>query len=138
MKSAFDDIVIEWGGETYRLANDMRTIRQVERVVTRPDVREDLESTGQLLPADIAEIFGNLLRHGGADASNDDVYVGLFRGNEKDKETAQLVAMQVIRSILESRNAPADVVADVNPPKPTKKRARSGKKRSSSASAPGG
>lgn len=138
VKSAFEPIGLEWAGKSYRIANDMRAIRQVERVTVRPDVAADLVASGRLCPADIAEIFAGLLRLGGADVDDEEVYQGLFRG--EDTEAAQLAAMGVITAIMSSRTPPAGqgAAGDPNPPRsPAKRSGRSGRKRSSSRSAPG-
>jgi hypothetical protein len=137
MKSAFEPIVLEWGGKPYRIANDMRAIRQVERVTNRPDVLKDLIATGLLVPADIAEIFAGLLRLGGAEVTDDEVYTGLFRGGATEAD--QIAAAQVIGAIMASRNPPAaeGAAGEANPRQKPRRSARSGRKRSSSPSAPG-
>ena len=141
MKSAFEPIVLEWEGKPYRIANDMRAIRQVERVINRPDVQADLSAAGLLVPADIAEIFAGLLRLGGAEVTDDEVYTGLFRGGAT--EVDQIAAAQMIGAIMVSRDPPAaeGAAGGANPPpgqaRKPRPRARSGRKRSSSPSAPG-
>lgn len=132
-----DDIRIEWNGKTYVVPHNLRAIRQVERVIVRPDVREDLQANGSLTPSDIAEIFANLLNLGGAGVSHDDVYDAMFSGGASG--AAINTAMAVILAIMESRAAPKGIAEGVsaNPPKPTRAKS-SPQKRTRRRSARGG
>lgn len=120
-----DYITISYRGEPYKVPNNMRALRQVERVMMRPEVQEDLQTSQVMCPVDIAEIFRNLLVLAGCDVAVEEVRFEIFGSDSSAKEA--LAATNVIMSILEQRTPPP-ALQDQAKKKPARTKAPSGKK----------
>lgn len=123
-----ETVNLEWDGKPYALAVDMRALRQIERVVFRPEVQADLRDHGVMTPVDIAEIFCNLLNLAGVKPALtiEQTRNGLFgSGGSLAAATQAQAVIQAIMGTSGNPNAPE------NPTRPARRarRAASSRKR---------
>lgn len=138
----FDDILVPWGGKTYRLKargpqGRMLAGAKIESVVTLGELSACLAR--QAVPhVTLCLAYGQLLRHVGATATDDEVMDWL--GESEDQEQigerigemlAAILAVLTPGKLPTAKGGAGDPPA--NPPKPG-----SSRQRSSSPSAPGG
>lgn len=97
----FPDIELVWEGKTYKLKHDMKAIRQVERVIFRPEVALDMAQHNVLTPTDQAEIFANLLNLAGCKVDHEEVALKMFSG--PGSAEGQLAAQRVIEYVMKPR-----------------------------------
>lgn len=105
MKSAFDDVQIEWKGRTYTIPsrNMMRAIALIEDHVTMPE----LQRYGERNTAPVSRLssaFASVLRFAGAPGVKDeDVYDAMFSGG--DDAAAVATSVQVLLAMMVPKSA---------------------------------
>lgn len=98
--AGFDDIRLEWQGRQHviRANRVMGAIARIEDVITLVELQRYADR-GTAPLAKIAMAYGAVLRYAGADASDDDVYAGMFSGNSSQDDVvasvSQLLAMMI-------------------------------------------
>lgn len=77
----FESATVEWHGKSYVVPGNrmMGLIREIETVITYHElIAQALAAKVKL--TDLAEAWGAVLRFAGADATNEQVYFGMFSG----------------------------------------------------------
>jgi hypothetical protein len=69
----FPNTEISWGGKEYTTKVTMRLINKIEQTVSLAPLAMKLQN-GDIVLSHLAVMYGNLLRSGGCDASDDEVY----------------------------------------------------------------
>ena len=69
----FPNTEISWGGKEYTTKVTMRLINKIEQTVSLAPLAMKLQ-TGDIVLSHLAVMYGNLLRSGGCDVSDDEVY----------------------------------------------------------------
>ena len=90
----FPNTEISWGGKEYTTKVTMRLINKIEQTVSLAPLAMKLQN-GDVVLSHLAVIYGNLLRSGGCDVSDDDVYgsmMGLNVGAELDQSEVMTAA----------------------------------------------
>lgn len=75
----FEEVQLSWKGKSYAIAADnvLMAIAKIEDVLTLGELATCMANR-RLPLAKLAAAFGILLRHAGAEVSNDEVYSGMF------------------------------------------------------------
>tara|TARA_R110000851_G_scaffold1931_1_gene7502 strand:- start:664 stop:1017 length:354 start_codon:yes stop_codon:yes gene_type:complete len=73
----FPNTDISWGGKEYTTKVTMRLINKIEQTVSLAPLAMKLQS-GDVVLSHLAVIYGNLLRSGGCDVSDDEVYASMM------------------------------------------------------------
>lgn len=102
----FAEVRLNWKGRDYVIPPDrvMRAIAVVEDVVTIAELGEMATIPKARKLTRLAEAFGAVLRFAGAEASDEEVYAGLFDKNSKG------AAIQAVMALLAMMMPPAAVV----------------------------
>lgn len=106
----FQDIKFEWDGRTYLLParKSLGAIALVENTITLQELarysRDGLAPRGKLAIA-----FGDLLRYCGAEVTNEEIYLGMF-GGEEDIVSAIGTAVATLMQLM----IPPDAMARMN------------------------
>lgn len=101
----FEEVKLAWGGKEYVIPPNqvMVCIAKVEDVLTLGDLTRAHERN--VVPmAKVAIAFGRVLRHVGADVSDEDVYRGMFAGADQ-----KLRAWEAV-NLLMAMMMPPDIV----------------------------
>lgn len=128
---AFEDVKLSWKGRDYVLPADamLRTIAQVEDILPLGRLYESMFKKS--LPiAKLSMCYGIMLRAAGVEASDDEVYTGLFEDGGK---SMQAKAMQAI-ALLQALMIPPDALRSKED-KPAKGEPATGSRAASSPSA---
>ena len=102
--SIFQEIVLEWAGQEYKIAPDkvMGAIATIEDIVTLKEIGEYAQR-GNPSISKIAMAYGAVLRYAGAKIRDDEVYAGMFSGESSSS------AMSSISNLLMMMIPPAAV-----------------------------
>lgn len=95
--SGFSEIKLTWGGKTYSIPprGRLEAIAAIEEVLTLDELMRSEKKPPSF--AKVAMAYGNLLRHLGADASDDDVYASLFGGQGASMlQTVQTLLLMMV------------------------------------------
>lgn len=85
---------ISWGGKDYTTKVTMRLINKIEQTVSLAALAVKLQG-GDVVLSHLAVIYGNLLRSGGCNVSDDEVYasmMGLEVGSDLSQEEVMTAA----------------------------------------------
>lgn len=115
MPTIFEKIRLIWNGKEYSIPPDqvMMCIAKVEDVITMKELAEIAEKKSLPL-GKISMAFGAVLRHAGADVSDEEVYDGMFKGG-----AAQRQGLQAINALL-SMMVPPKHLRGTEEPEPGK------------------
>lgn len=73
----FPSTDISWGGKEYTTKVTMRLINKIEQTVSLVPLAMKLKE-GEVVLSHLAVIYGNLLRSGGCDISDDEIYASMM------------------------------------------------------------
>ena len=85
---------ISWGGKEYTTKVNMRLINKIEQSVSLAPLAYKLQN-GDVVLSHLAVMYGNLLRSGGCDVSDDEVYasmMGVEVGSELEQQDIMIAA----------------------------------------------
>ena len=88
--SIFEKVVLTWEGRQYTIppTRILQCIAKIEEVITLVELnRYVLAGTAPL--ARLAQAYGAVLRHAGANVADDEVYVAMFSGSGQQERAAQ-------------------------------------------------
>lgn len=83
----FEDFKIAWHGVEYVIPSDrvLPAIARVERIITAVELLRQIEDTGAVSMSRLSMAFGSLLRYAGARVTDDEIYSGMFGGEEPQR-----------------------------------------------------
>lgn len=110
--SSFDDINLEWNGTPVIIKSNrvLGAIARIEDVITLSELQRFGLRGGAPL-AKIAMAYGAVLRYGGLQVTDDEVYLGLFStGNKTSADTVMVSIHSLVRMMVpptpEEKGAP--------------------------------
>lgn len=118
--SIFKEVKLQWNGRDYVIPPDnvLMAIAKVEDILTLGELSRAMVKntipTGKL-----AQAFGAILRHAGANVTDDEVYAGMFGSGDRARAASSAVSTLLVLMI-----PPAELQqkGDVAPKRPGKKR----------------
>lgn len=107
----FEEVRLDWGGKAYAIPPDqvMKAIAKVEDVITLVELSRQV-ATGEYKLVRVAQAYGALLRHAGAPASDEEVYLALFPKKDGDQALRAVSALNTLLVMMvppSLRKAPA-------------------------------
>lgn len=93
MSSIFQEIEIDWRGETYHVTPTMKLINRIENDVSLSRLALRAQK-GDVPLSHVALVFSHLLKAGGCNTSDEEVYSAMFGGEDNG------VIMDVINTAL--------------------------------------
>lgn len=99
--ATFEEVRLSWNGKDLVIPpNDvLRAIAKVEDVLTLGDLA-GFTTKGRLPLAKLAQSFGILLRHAGAQVSDDEVYNGMFTGGGRELQRRAFAAVAALQALM--------------------------------------
>jgi hypothetical protein len=97
----FEEVRFGWNGREYKIPPDqvMRLLAQIEDVVTMGDLYR-YSVSGRPPLAKLATAYGLALRYAGANVSDEEIYVGMFKSKGKELQTTVVRAIQALLSLM--------------------------------------
>jgi hypothetical protein len=95
MASVFNEVVLGWGGKEYRVTPDMRLLNRIENDVSLSRLAYRM-GQGDVPVSQLAMVVATMLRHAGADASDEAVYQEIMTG---DADAVQQMAGSVMQAV---------------------------------------
>ena len=133
MAGVFEEVQLSWKGKDYAIAADnvLLAIQKLEDVLTLGELATSM-SKGRLPLGKLSAAFGILLRHAGAEVSNEEVYSAMFADAGKHLQQQAFAAALTLHKLM----VPPEHLRAA-PGKPAAAPQRAGSSRSSTSSRSG-
>lgn len=82
MASVFQEITLGWGGKEYRITPNMRLLNSIEQDISLSRLAHRM-GEGDTPISQLAVVVGTMLRHAGADVSDEAVYQEIMTGDKR-------------------------------------------------------
>lgn len=127
----FADITLEWGGAKHVIPSKkvMGCIARIENVLTIKELYDALRG-GEVKFTKIAAAFGEALRYAGAEVDDEEVYSGMFQGEESQATIIGAISTLLHLMIPPGAQKESAKATPGNAPKKAKAAAPSSSKRS--------
>lgn len=115
--SVFQPVTLGWQGKSYTLPANrvLGAVARIEEVITLAELAKHA-SGGNAPLARLAQAYGSVLRYAGADVADDEVYAGMF-GGEEARELVS-AAVQGLLGMMISPEIRRRIEAGMSLPKP--------------------
>lgn len=95
MSAVFEEVTLGWRGETYNITPDMRLLNRIEQTVSLSRLANRLVNADPPI-SQLATVVAEMLRKGGAQVTDEEVYQELMTG---DPDAVHQMAAVVMRAV---------------------------------------
>lgn len=104
MADLFDEVVLTWDGEQYRLTPNLEHVGRVENVITLTALMKSMQEVNPPF-VKVSRAYGILLRAAGASVTDEEIYAAMFGDGETQSAAfaaiSALLAMMIPKSVVE-------------------------------------
>lgn len=95
MAAVFNEVHLTWNGKEYSITPDMRLLNKIEQDISLSELAYRM-SMGKVPMSQLAVVIGVMLRKGGANASDEEVYQELMTGDAVGVQDMAATVMEAV------------------------------------------